>query len=368
MGDTMEPRPRRGTTILVLTIILVSVFTVAVVLPPALKTPDLRVRVAIIDSGITRDESLRTRLVAEKCFICTDLGYSLTINTTEDSMPEGALHGTYVAKVISVESPNAAILNAKVVTENNTATIEAIVSAITWAVLNESCNVINLSLGARTGQSDLLREVIVWAFNQGVSVIASAGNHGYGGIPGTSIETPADYPEVIAVAAVDDSRAPYYFSARGPLRNRISKPDISAVGYYSTNGVTVFGTSFAAPRVTSAVVSIIEYCQENGLSWTPGMIKAAIINSASYIPLESWEVGAGLLDAESAIDYIANSQVEDRLPLIATVTPQTGPYEFERWFVNTSIDMVLSIFCSNYSQFIISYSVSQNVTISGPEE
>lgn len=367
MDDAGEPGFGRGTALLVISVIFVATFAVIVIFPRTTELPELNVRVCIIDSGINKDDSLLSRVVLEKSFINTSYGHSVSQNSTTDSQPLFSLHGTYVARIIVRDAPDAAIVNAKVVTADNTATVESIVAAIYWAVEEAECDVINLSIGTDSFIQGTLREAVKWAYENGVTVVAAAGNNGQGGIRGTSVESPAVYPEVIAVGAIDDRGNPYDFSARGPLRNRTTKPDIVAHGFYSTNGAAgVFGTSFAAPEVASAAANIIMYCKENEWSWTPGMIKAVLISSASYLSSESWEVGAGLLNLENAIEYVTNVNKRNGLPLIAAITPRTGPYIFERWFTNSSIFITHSVFCSGNASFAVSYSGSAASWVHGP--
>jgi hypothetical protein len=367
VDDAGEPGFGRGTALLVISVIFVATFAVIVIFPRTTELPELNVRVCIIDSGINKDDSLLSRVVLEKSFINTSYGHSVSQNSTTDSQPLFSLHGTYVARIIARDSPDAAIVNAKVVTADNTATVESIVAAIYWAVEEAECDVINLSIGTDSFIQGTLREAVKWAYENGVTVIAAAGNSGQGGIRGTSVESPAVYPEVIAVGAIDDRGDPYDFSARGPLRNRTIKPDIVAHGFYSTNGAAgVFGTSFAAPEVASAAANIIMYCEENEWSWTPGMIKAVLISSASYLSSESWEVGAGLLNLENAIEYVTSVNKRNGLPLIAAITPRTGPYSFERWFTNSSTFITHSVFCSGNASFTVSYSGSAASWVNGP--
>jgi hypothetical protein len=367
VDDAGEPGFRRGTALLVISVIFVAAFVVIVIIPRTTELSELKVRVCIIDSGINRDNSLLSRVVLEKSFINTSYGHSVNLNSTVDSLPLNSPHGTYVARIIARDAPDAAIVNAKVVTENNTATVESIVAAIYWAVEEAECDVINLSIGTHPFIQGTLREAVEWAYENGVTVVAAAGNNGQGGIRGTSVESPAVYPEVIAVGAIDERGDPYDFTARGPLRNRTAKPDIVAHGFYSTNGAAgVFGTSFAAPEVASAAANIIKYCKENEWSWTPGMIKAVLISSASYLSSESWEVGAGLLNPENAILYVTNVNKRNGLPLIAALTPRTGPYGFERWFTNSSTIITHSVFCSGNASFTVSYSGSAASWVHGP--
>ncbi len=367
MDDAGEPGFRRGTALLIISVIFVAAFATIVIIPRSSSSSELKVRVCVIDSGINKDYSLLSRVVLEKSFINTSYGYSVNLNSTEDSLPFNSPHGTYVAKIIARDAPNAAIVNAKVVTENNTATVESIVAAIYWAVEEAECEVINLSIGTHAFIQGTLREAVTWAFGNGVTIVAAAGNNGKGGVSGTSVESPAVYPEVIAVGAVDEGGDPYDFSARGPLRNRTAKPDIVAHGFYSLNGAGgVFGTSFAAPAVTAAAANLISYTEENDWSWTPGMIKAALTSSATFLSSETWEIGAGLLNTERALEYVTNVMKRNRLPLVAALAPRNGPYSFERWFANSSTTLTYSVFCSGNASFTVSYSGSAARWIRGP--
>jgi hypothetical protein len=366
VDEGFEPKRRRGTALLLSTIIIVSSIAILYAAPQTYTDPDLTVRVAIIDSGINLNQELETRVVAAKSFVNTSYGYPGNDNSTLDSSPGGVPHGTYVATIIASEDPDAAIVNAKVVGSNDIATPRGITEAIRWAVSEENCSVINLSLGVSSVYNDSIRTALEWAFAQGVSIVAAAGNNGQDGITGSSVESPAMYPEVIAVAAVDDSSVPFSFSGTGPLRDRIMKPDISARGYYQDNGHTVLGTSFAAPVVTAGVSRIIAHCLTNGWSWTPGMVKAAVMIGALDLPFESWQVGAGLFDLETSLLYIDFSHKEDGLPLIIAMTPTTSPFSFERYFINHTSRIHVSIFASRNDTFSVNYIGLDARWLSGP--
>ncbi len=366
--DIVEPTRMRGTALLIITIIIVSGVVIIQTIPRIYPEPGLNVRVAIIDSGINKDIELMPRVVAEKSFINTTYGYSISDNSTSDSRPSGSLHGTYVAKIIAQGAPDAGLVNAKVVQSDDVATPSGIVEAIRWAVLEENCSIINLSLGMELIHGDIVGDAVIWAFHHGVCVIAAAGNNGQGGVSGTSIESPAVYPEVIAVAGIDDSMIPYSFSGRGPLRDRIMKPDIAAWGYYAENGGTVFGTSFATPVVTAGAAVMIAHCLENEWAWTPGLIKATILASASKLSFENWEVGVGKFDLETALIYLDNAQKENSLPLLAAVSPTEGPFSFEHWFVNHSVYIPVSIFSSSNVTFNLAYRGGAADWLEGPSE
>ncbi|MHA1950780.1 MAG: S8 family peptidase [Candidatus Thorarchaeota archaeon] len=366
MEEDGLPRRRRGSVLLFTTIIVVASIAGLYTIPPFFSVPDLTVRVAVIDSGIDLDEELQSRVIAGKSFVNTSYGYLESDNSTSDSSPGGVTHGTFVAKIIATEAPDAAIVNAKVVAENDLATPIAIAEAIRWAVLEENCSVINLSLGLSPLLDDFVVHTIRWAFERGVSIIAAAGNGGQNGIAGSTVESPAIYPEVIAVSAVDEINALFSFSSIGPLRDRVMKPEISASGYYSDNGRTVFGTSFAAPVVTAGVTRIISHCIANGWSWTPGMIKATVMLSATKLPYEEWQVGAGLFNLDSALLYIDNAQKHDGLPLLAAITPTESPFSFERLFINHTTEIPVSIYTSSNVTFNIAYRGEDREWLHGP--
>ncbi|MFW9807443.1 MAG: S8 family serine peptidase, partial [Candidatus Thorarchaeota archaeon] len=366
MDEGFEPKRRRGNVLLLSTIIIIASIAGLYAAPQTYSEPNLTVRIAIIDSGININQELETRVIASRSFVNTSLGYPETDNSTTDSSPGGVTHGTFVATIIADQAPDAALVNAKVVSSNDIATPTAIIEAIRWVVSEENCSVINLSLGISAVYNDTIAIAIRWAFNQGVSIVAAAGNNGQSGIAGSSVESPAMYPEVIAVAAVDESNVPYSFSSIGPLRDRIMKPDISASGYYQDNGLTVLGTSFASPVVSAGASQIIAHCLTNDWDWTPGMVKAAIMLGAFKLPYEAWQTGAGLFDLETSLLYIDFAQKENSLPLVAAITPTSSPFTFERYFINHTSRIHVSIFASTNDTFSLTYLGLDAKWLSGP--
>ncbi len=368
VNDTDGYRPpRRGTAVLLMTMVLLASYGVIIVWPRPPDPMSLSARVAIVDSGITPDASLAPRIVVARSFINRQFGYPFDDNSTTDSEPKGSPHGTYVARLVATQFSEVALVNAKVVSSDNIASVTAIAEAIYWAVREAGCTVINLSIGGSPTNGSILEDAVRWAFRQGVCVVAAAGNTGQTGVAGTSVESPALCQEAIAVAAVDSAGNPFSFSARGPLRGRIAKPDISALGSYSEGGgATLLGTSFAAPRVSAVAAAIIARCAERGWRWTPGMVKALLLASARHLEGEDWEVGAGLVDPDAALEYLEHVPRRDRLPLVVAALPTRGPYEFERWFVNSTYTIPISVFASSNVTFDVFYTGSAAPWIHGP--
>ncbi len=350
--DEIIPSPRRGLVALGIAIMFVLFTTAATFTSPY--EPYNSVRVGVIDSGIDADGELTGRIVIERSFISNTFGYSQDDNLTIDSRPLGSPHGTYVARIIVQNAPETVLVNAKVVTSNNMATEEAIAAAIRWAV-EVDCSVINLSIGGPSVSDSPVIEAVKWAFNQGVSVITAAGNNGQNGLAGSSIGLPADLLEAVCVAAVDERGIPYGWSGRGPLRNGILKPDIAAYGaYFDSTGIT-WGTSFATPRVTAAAVKIISFCKDNSWRWTPGMIKAALMAGAQNLYSKEYEVGSGLLDIDTSLQYVRYSPHRDGLPLVAWMSPEMAGYDFEKWFLNDTYRIKFSVFTSSNDTWRVTF-------------
>ncbi|KKK45224.1 hypothetical protein LCGC14_3165820, partial [marine sediment metagenome] len=177
---------------------------------------------AILDTGIreTHDQ-MRGRVIYRK-------------NYTTDPMRGGFDHGTGIAAIAVALAPLANILNMKVLGESGAGTVEEVVIAIDDCIdllvtdPDIAPHVINLSLGAIDdgNVNDPLRVACRAAINNGIWVIASAGNSGPAGM---SITSPATEKYVVAVGSVrylygSETFIVSDFSSRGPTRQGLVKP------------------------------------------------------------------------------------------------------------------------------------------------
>jgi minor extracellular protease Epr len=171
------------------------------------------------------------------------------------------LHGTAVASVLVGKVDNQAALltgahlySGEVFYRQSDyaqgATLNAIIEAINW-LIEEHVNVINMSLAGP--DNAILKAVINAALEQGVFIIAAAGNEG----PAAAAVFPAGYQDVIAVSAIDQNQQPYRWSNQG------SHIDYAALG---VNVLTAqsqdrtgreSGTSMAAPVVSAALACTV---------------------------------------------------------------------------------------------------------------
>jgi serine protease len=181
---------------------------------------------------------------------------------------------------------------------------------------SKRADIINMSLGA-PADSITLRNAITDAFNEGVLIIASAGNEG------TSVAFyPAAYDNVISVSAVGPGGELAPYSSFGGTID-ISAPggdtsmDINFDGYadgvlstlFSQNGSTYTpiytfyqGTSMAAPHV-SGVAALLKAA--NG-SLTNTGLRTALLNTAIDVGQAGYDIyyGHGLLNAYAAVKSV----------------------------------------------------------------
>ncbi|WP_018923079.1 S8 family serine peptidase [Salsuginibacillus kocurii] len=200
------------------------------------------VSVAVIDTGIMHDHP-DLNVVDSETFV----------DGTEDAEDDNG-HGTHVAGIIAAldnnegtvgVAPDADLYAAKVLNEDGSGMHSWVVQGIEWAIHNE-IDVINLSVGGDQ-HSDLLGDAIEYAVDQGIAMVAAAGNRGAGE---DQIEYPARYDDVIAVGAttIHDERA--QFSATGPSLDIVA-PGQDILSTDNDGGyIRDHGTSMAAPHVS----------------------------------------------------------------------------------------------------------------------
>lgn len=230
-------------------------------------TTGQNIRVAVLDSGVDQDhEDISSKLVLQRNFS--------TSNTVDDIYG----HGTHVAGIIAATTENSVgvggacpgcnILNGKVLRDDGYGASSWVSSGITWATDN-GAKVINMSLGF-TSKSKTLERAVNYAWNNGVVIVASAGNGG-----NQAKEYPGAYTNVIAVAATNNNDAKASFSTYGARWVDIAAPGENVFSTFPNHSFTIQtkygrsqnydyanGTSMAAPMVagTAALVwSLPEY-------------------------------------------------------------------------------------------------------------
>jgi serine protease AprX len=326
------------------------------------------VGVAVIDSGIYSHPDLlsprtrQSRVAFRKSFIGgvqnDDFGHGTHVagivagNAATSNVP-GSPH------VLRGIAPNATLLDLRVLDQNGASNDSVVIAAIQTAVnLKNSYNVrvINLSLGRpiyETCSLDPLCEAAEAAWNQGIVVVAAAGNLGRNGY--STVLSPGNSPHAITVGAMktletyprnDDLIASY--SSKGPTYiDWTVKPDVVAPGnlvvsllapgstlanaypenvmspsYYGLAGsntpeyMRLSGTSMATPVVSGIVALMLQ--KDPFLS--PDTVKARLMKTAyKTFPTSSiatdpssgltytsyydvFTIGAGYVDAAAALE------------------------------------------------------------------
>jgi hypothetical protein len=354
-----EPRPEKKSSGLRLIAIVIIIMLVAsgglfLLLPlgDLLPSPQEPIKVAVVDSGIDSDITIEGRIGAERSFVLTRYGYPMAETDTSDSSPDGTQHGTIVAKAVAANSANAVILNAKVLASTGIATSAGVVAAIYWAV-NQNCSVINLSLGATPGVGDPIEQAVEYAFNQGVVVVAAAGNEGDNGLAGNTINTPGVFEQVLSVGGLNIFGEPADYTSYGPTSERYMKPDLCAPGYFDVGNSRYFGTSFATPRVAAAAAELMAYSIRNNITYTPGAIITALLKGADPLEHPEYVVGAGELNLESSKALMSSARTQGGLPAIAYAHPRTLPLDFERLFYGDNYTFDIRLLAAGHTTFTV---------------
>lgn len=207
-------------------------------------------------------------------------------------------HGTHCAGIANAVdngtgvvgvSTQATLHAVKVLTAVGTGSTSDVAAGVEY-VGEKGWDVGSLSLGGE--RSDVLGDACEYAHDQGVFLVAAAGNSG----PCTDcVSYPAANQYCAAVSATDANDALANFSSQGP------EVDIAAPGaeIYSTSiqdsYKTLSGTSMAAPHVAGAAGQLMAGGSTNDEALD------RLKRSAEDVGLTSRESGAGLLDVESAV-------------------------------------------------------------------
>lgn len=190
------------------------------------------IKVAVLDSGVASDNvDITPKVAARANFSIGKAG--------EDNYG----HGTHVAGIVAATAnntvgvagvcPGCTILDGKVLNDSGVGSSSSLANGINWAV-NNGAKVINMSLGVRASRT--LETAVNNAWSKGVVLVAAAGN----GSNQTKIY-PGAYPNVIAVAATDNTDAKASFSTYGASWVDVAAPGVNV---YSTfpNHTFVLGT------------------------------------------------------------------------------------------------------------------------------
>ena len=237
------------------------------------------IRVAVLDSGV----------LAHPQFEDSDVVH-LDLAESGQTGP-GATHGTSVASIIAGRegiAPRADLISVRVLDGEGAGNSFQVAEGIIQAV-DQGAQVINMSLGVYEDAS-VLRQAVRYAHNQGVVMVAAAGNDGF-----DRMSFPAAYSEVLSVTAVDASGRQALFPNQSTAID-FAAPGVGILAAGDDEGTLLFsGTSAAAPFVTGSLVSLLS--GEN-----PPTPDAAVKLLSSYLN-ERGAAGADPLYGAGVLDW-----------------------------------------------------------------
>lgn len=201
------------------------------------------VKIAVLDSGILAHEAV------------SGLVKSIAIQPFPENLAETHGHGTAVASLIAGNhpmtpgvAPAAKLVSVRVCDEKGAADSFDVAAGI-LAAMDERARIINISMGSYE-DSPLMAAAVSMAQNQGVVIVAAAGNDGQ-----EDAAYPAAYPGVISVGAVDARGEQLDFSNFGNYLS-LTAPGLQVNAAWPGNTyVRLSGTSVSAPLVTGAIAA-----------------------------------------------------------------------------------------------------------------
>ncbi|RIH75451.1 S8 family peptidase [Meiothermus hypogaeus] len=216
-----------------------------------------------------------------------------------DAIPQevaGAMygHGTGVASLILQVAPRATILPIRVLNGDGAGTVADVISGIQHA-MSMGAQVINLSLGT-TVNDTALQLTINSATNQGIYIVASAGNTG-----DSNLTYPAAWASngvnnhrfLVSVGSVSSALALSLFSCSGPSLEFVA-PGMLIAGAYPDNRFAYYtGTSFATPQVTGAIAlalaetvnksSVGTYLEQSAVNLGTSNVQWGLVNTVGLL-------------------------------------------------------------------------------------
>jgi len=258
------------------------------------------IKVAVLDTGIDLDHPDLANNVK---------GGVNTINSRKTAQDDNG-HGTHVAGTIAAENnslgvvgvaPQAYLYAVKVLNRNGSGFLSDVIEGLQWSISN-GMKVVNMSFGS-TDDNTSFHDAITATYNAGLTLVAAAGN---AGPTENSVTYPARYSEVIAVSASTQTDTIASFSSRGPEIDLIAPGESINSTYLNDTYKVLSGTSMAAPHVSGTAVLVLTqpigtYDLDSDGVWDPVEVANKLKATAENLGLTATEQGAGLVDAQAAI-------------------------------------------------------------------
>ena len=227
------------------------------------------------------------------------------VNGDDDADDDNG-HGTHVAGIVAATGDNAIggagvcwgcrILPVKALGADGSGAYSTLAAGTTWAA-DHGARVINLSL---RGSSDslTLRSAVRYATDQGIVVIAAAGNSGV-----SSRFYPAGFDGVVAVGAADRNGARFTFSNYGTDWVDVAAGGCSVSTWPGGGYTSMCGTSMATPFVSGSLGLLLAAVPDA----TPSGAEAALEATAG--PEGAGWTARGMIHLDRAIAALLRGMV-----------------------------------------------------------
>ncbi|MBD3404462.1 S8 family serine peptidase [candidate division GN15 bacterium] len=195
------------------------------------------------------------------------------------------------------------------------------VAAVEWAD-SAGADLITSSLGYSQwytysdydGETATITIAANTAHSLGILVCTSMGNSG----PGSgTLTAPADAFNSLSVGAVTSSGSIASFSSRGPTADGRTKPEVVARGvatYCATaSGDASYGTANGTSLSTPLVAGAAAVLMQARPSFTPDMIRLALMETADQADNPDNTYGWGLINLDAALTWGVNFYANDRI-------------------------------------------------------
>jgi len=303
--------------------------------------------VAVLDTGVAY-ENYGTYTIAPDLSNTNFVpGYDFVNNDAHPN--DDHYHGTHVAGTVAQNTNDGygvagvaygcSIMPVKVMDGNGNGTLQQLIDGIYFATDN-GADIISMSLSFDPGYypGQALDDALEYAYNNGVTTIAAAGNEQTG-----TVSYPAAYHRCIAVGATNYNGVLADYSNYGTDIDIVApggdSQDLNGDGYMDgilqntfnpqTKDPTDFnwwfltGTSMATPHVSGTAALMLAANSEA----TPDDIMDALENTAKDMGSQGWDqyYGHGIINATAALEYITQPPAPNTPP----VADAGGPYNGE---------------------------------------
>jgi len=280
--------------------------------------------IAVLDSGVAEE--------AHPDLAVSNDGWRDFINSKQEPYDDHG-HGTSVSGVVGGETahgthygvaPDATLLHAKVLDENNRYETKDVIRSIEWVVEHDQdVDAMVMSLESDDRYVTEFIEPVRNARESGIMVVGISGN-----VPRGEARSPGNVYETVAVGSVTESRdvaedsgGKIIDTSRHWTDYPDDWPEEYAVPDTTAPGVDVIsarpdgdfyyhgGTSYAAPHV-AGVIALMESVSDDNLS--PDEVESVLHETAQHPEEEAYDIeyGHGIVNAYAAVDAVTERSPE----------------------------------------------------------